>query len=100
MMRSMIVAVSGLGLAASFALAQSPNSAPADTKPVVVPASSAKWEDNPNIKGAQMAVLTGDPKTGGYSALKKLPAGLNMGKHTHTATQRVVTISGTIVVQV
>jgi quercetin dioxygenase-like cupin family protein len=95
-----VVAVSGLGLAASFAQAQGPGTVPSDAKPIVITASAAKWVDNPNMKGAQIAVLTGDPKTGGYSALKKIPAGTNLGKHTHTAAQKTVVISGTIVIQV
>jgi quercetin dioxygenase-like cupin family protein len=96
--RRMVVAVCGLGLAASSVGAQ--NKMASDAKPLIVPAVSAKWVDNPAIKGAQIAVLTGDPKAGAYSALKKLPAGASMGKHTHTAAQTVVVVSGTITLQV
>jgi quercetin dioxygenase-like cupin family protein len=94
----MIVAVCGLGLMVSSVGAQ--NKLAGDAKPVILSAASAKWVDNPAVKGAQIAVLTGDPKTGAYSALKKLAAGTSLGKHTHTSMQKVVMVSGTITLEV
>ena len=71
------------------------------TKVTVWPAGEIKWtEMSATIKGAQIAVLKGDPKTGGYEALKKLPAGTNLGWHTHTSGQEVLVISGTIELEV
>ena len=52
---------------------------------VVIPAGELKWMDNAAVKGARLAVLWGDPKTGGYGAIKKVPAGFKFGAHTHTS---------------
>jgi len=82
------VAAAGVLAAAGLALA-------AD-KAVVSPASEMKWVDNPAVPGARQAVLWGDPKTGGYGMVKKIPAGTALGLHTHAHDQRSVTLSGTI----
>lgn len=65
-------------------------------KAVVSPASEMKWMENPGVPGAKMAVLWGDPKTGGYGAVKKVPAGAVLGLHTHAHDQKAVTLSGTM----
>jgi quercetin dioxygenase-like cupin family protein len=96
--RSLTVAAGAVGLAASVALAYE-HKRPPDAKGTVITAASLKWVDNPALKGAQIAVLAGDPQTGAYSALKKLAAGTNMGKHTHTFEQKTVMVSGTIILQ-
>lgn len=68
-----------------------------DAKPTVVwPAGDIKWADSATIKGASMAVLWGDPKTGAYGSLKKLSAGASLPMHWHTAESKVVVVSGTI----
>ena len=63
---------------------------------VVIPAGELKWMDNAAVKGARLAVLWGDPKTGGYGAIKKVPAGFKFGAHTHTSDQQVIVISGSL----
>jgi len=82
------VAAAGVLAAAGLALA-------AD-KAVVSPASEMKWVDNPAVPGARQAVRWGDPKTGGYGMVKRIPAGTALGLHTHAHDQRSVTLSGTI----
>lgn len=84
-----------LTLAAVVALAAA-GAVLAAEKAVLSPASEMKWTDNPAVPGAKMAVLWGDPKTGGYGAVKKLPAGTALGLHTHAHDQKSVTLSGTI----
>lgn len=64
---------------------------------VVWPAAEIKWSDSAAMKGAKIAVLWGDPKTGAYGALKTLPGGAMLALHTHTHDQRVIGVSGTIV---
>ena len=59
-------------------------------------ASELKWVDNPAIKGAQQAVLWGDPTKGAYGALKKVPGGTVLPMHSHTNLTRVVMVAGTI----
>lgn len=67
-------------------------------KPAVMwPAADIKWTDNPAIKGAKIAVLWGDPKTGAYGALKKMPGGNTLTLHTHTYDQKVIILGGTVV---
>jgi quercetin dioxygenase-like cupin family protein len=72
------------------------NAQEAMKKAVVWPAAEVKWADNPAVKGAKVATLWGDPKTGPYGALKLIPAGGTLGMHTHTEEQKVVIVSGTV----
>lgn len=65
-------------------------------KATVWPAGEVKWIENPDMKGASIAPLWGDPNKGAYGALKKVPAGTDLGWHSHSSEQRVVAISGTI----
>ena len=65
-------------------------------KGTLTSAGDLKWVDNPSIKGAQQAVLWGDPTKGAYGALKKVPAGTVIPMHTHTNATRVVMVAGTI----
>ena len=51
--------------------------------------------DIPNVKGAQSAVVSGDPKKGPYAMLVKWPAGFNPPLHTHPNTVKVLVVSGT-----
>jgi quercetin dioxygenase-like cupin family protein len=60
-------------------------------------ADQLQWEPTPPIvpKGAQMAVLSGDPtKTGPFTMRLKLPAGYKIPAHTHPTAERVTVISG------
>jgi mannose-6-phosphate isomerase-like protein (cupin superfamily) len=65
-------------------------------KAVVWPAGDVKWTDSPTMKGSAIAPLWGDPNKGAYGALKKVAAGTDLGWHTHTSEQRVISVSGTI----
>ena len=68
--------------------------------PIVWPAGDIKWMENPAMKGAKIAVLWGDPKAGAYGALKTIAAGSTLALHTHTSDQRVIDLSGTIVLTI
>jgi quercetin dioxygenase-like cupin family protein len=63
---------------------------------VVRPAEALVWSNNPAVKGASNAVLWGDPQTGAYGMLKRVPAGTTLAPHTHPYEHKVVIISGTI----
>jgi hypothetical protein len=65
-------------------------------KPVVRPAGDLKWIDNPAVKGAQQAVLWGDPAKGAYGALKRIPGGTTLALHSHTNETRALLMSGTL----
>ena len=69
-------------------------------KPVVWPAGDLKWVDNPAMKGAQQAILWGDPVKGAFGALKRITAGTVLPPHTHTNTMREVIVAGTIALAV
>ncbi len=51
--------------------------------------------DNPG--GVQMASLWGDPMTGPFGALLKVPAGFESPRHRHSNDERVVVLRGTSV---
>ena len=72
-------------------------SAQGEKAAIVWPAGDIKWTDNPAIKGAKIAVLWGDPAKGPYGAFRTLPAGPSLALHTHTNDQRVIAVSGAIV---
>jgi quercetin dioxygenase-like cupin family protein len=54
-----------------------------------------KWEELPERKGMQFAVLSGDPKAGEYTQMRKVPAGTNNPLHSHSSEIKNVIISGT-----
>jgi quercetin dioxygenase-like cupin family protein len=94
------VVVIAAGFCALVGFWPDPLNAQAGKEAVVWPTADVKWSDNPAVKGAKIAVLWGDPKTGAYGALKTIPAGGTLGLHTHTHDQKVVILSGTAVVSV
>ena len=62
------------------------------------PAKEIQWKDGPPSlpKGAQIAILEGDPaKDGPFVFRVKLPDGYRIAVHTHPKTERVTVISGT-----
>ena len=64
----------------------------------VFPVNKIEWKDGPASlpKGAQIAVLEGDPtKEGPFVFRVKVPDGYRIPVHTHPKTERVTVISGT-----
>ena len=53
--------------------------------------------DPTNPNGPQMATLWGDPTSGAYGALLRVPAGFESPMHRHSHDERVVVIRGTSV---
>ncbi len=71
-----------------------PTSANAAGKNVAVAADKLNWA--PWGKGpAQIVVLWGDPKSGEYAALLKLPPGFTPGPHAHSEAYHGVNLQGT-----
>ncbi len=60
-------------------------------------AGDLKWVDVEAVKGAQQAVLWGDPNKGASGTLNKWPGGTDVGAHTHSADSKGVLLSGTLV---
>lgn len=86
----------------ALALAAEPAKAPAKGKakasPVIWPAGDLKWVDSPNAPpGVKQVVLWGDPTKGRFGALQKFPAGFSSPLHWHSATLKMVVISGTVI---
>ncbi len=73
-------------------------SALAATAPVVTTPDTTNWvAGTGGYKGAQIAVLLGDPtKSGMYVMRMKLPAGTFFPPHTHGETENVTVISGSV----
>ena len=66
---------------------------------VVAHPSTLKWGDTPLAlpKGAQLAVITGDPgKAGAYVIRVKVPAGYRIPAHWHSTAENLTVISGTV----
>jgi quercetin dioxygenase-like cupin family protein len=99
-MRSFMVrwsVVAGLSLlAAALVVAQAPKKAAPSGGAVMKAPSDLKWVDVPDAKGAQQAVVYGDPQKGANGSFAKFAAGTELPLHTHTSAGRSVVISGTM----
>jgi len=62
--------------------------------PIMVSFTDLKWVELPERKGMQFAVLSGDPKTGPYTQMRKVSAGTDNGLHSHSSEIKNVIISG------
>ncbi len=98
-MRTLVVVASAAILAALIS-AGAPADHPKDKMEgaALFPAADIKWQDGPPSlpKGAQFAVLEGDPtKEGPFVFRVKVPDGYRIPPHTHPKTERVTVISGT-----
>lgn len=60
----------------------------------MVSLSDLKWVELPERKGMQFAILSGDPKTGPYTQMRKVAAGTDNGLHSHSSEIKNVIISG------
>jgi quercetin dioxygenase-like cupin family protein len=87
--------------AAASAFAQAADAkkpAKAKAAPIIWPAGDLKWVDAPNAPpGVKQVVLWGDPTKGKFGALQKFSAGFSAPLHWHSATLRMVLISGTVI---
>ena len=62
--------------------------------PFMVSFTDLKWVELPERKGMQFALLSGDPKNGPYTQIRKVPAGTNNSLHSHSSEIKNVIISG------
>ena len=67
---------------------------PEGKTPFMVSFGELKWVELPERKGMQFATLSGDPKTGPYTQIRKVPAGTDNPLHSHSAEIKNVIISG------
>jgi quercetin dioxygenase-like cupin family protein len=61
-------------------------------------ADEMKWEEDKRLPGVKSVLLWGDPQTGEHGMLRKFPAGFAPPLHTHPSVERLVVLSGTILV--
>jgi quercetin dioxygenase-like cupin family protein len=89
--------VGGIGVLAATTALHHPSFA-ANDHPMVTPID-IKWEAAPPVlpKGAQVAVLYGDPSKDGLFALRvKMPADYLIPPHAHPKPEIVTVVSGTV----
>ena len=58
-----------------------------------------KWTKDKVLPSVESVLLWGNPSIGEHGMLRKFPAGYGPPRHRHPSLERVVVISGTIVVQ-
>ena len=75
-------------------LAQDASQKQGSRTPFMVSFTDLKWVELPERKGMQFAILSGDPKTGPYTQMRKVPAGTHNELHSHSSEIRNVIISG------
>jgi len=61
--------------------------------PLMVSFANLKWVELPERKGMQFAVLSGDPKIGPYTQIRKVAAGTDNPLHSHGSEIKNVIIS-------
>jgi quercetin dioxygenase-like cupin family protein len=62
--------------------------------PLMISFTDLKWVELSERKGMQFAMLSGDPKTGPYTQIRKVPAGTDNPLHSHSSELTNVIISG------
>jgi len=92
-MKPLLVPLIGLALSAG-GLADNAARGQPQTRPFMVSFSDLKWTALPDRPG-QSSVLSGDPKVGSYTQIRKVPAGTDNPLHTHSNDITNVVISGT-----
>ena len=75
-------------------LAQEGTQRQKNESPLMVSFADLKWVELPERKGMQFAVLSGDPKVGPYTQIRKVPAGTDNPLHSHSSEIKNVIISG------
>jgi quercetin dioxygenase-like cupin family protein len=82
----------------SAALAEEPakptTSARESGAPLMLSYTEMKWTELPERKGMQFALLSGDPKTGAYTQMRRVPPTTSNPLHSHSSEIKNVIISG------
>ena len=92
-MKILLIIVASACLLAPL-VAQETAPQPEGKVPLMVSFADLKWVELPERKGMQFAVLSGDPKTGAYTQIRKVPAGTDNPLHSHSSELTNVIISG------
>jgi quercetin dioxygenase-like cupin family protein len=70
--------------------------AESEKAPMMVTLAELKWRELPERKGTQFAVLSGDPRVGSYTTMRRLPAGSDNPLHAHSSDITNVVIRGVL----
>ena len=62
--------------------------------PLMISFTDLKWVELPERKGMRFALLSGDPKTGPYTQIRRVPGGTDNPLHSHSSEIKNVIISG------
>jgi hypothetical protein len=92
-MKVFLVVIAVVCLSTSM-LAQDGRQESESKAPLMVSFTDLKWVELPERKGMQFAVLSGDPKTGPYTQIRKVRGGTNNPLHSHSSEIKNVIISG------
>ena len=85
-----------LGALCATASVSAGDESPSPSKtPMMQSFNDLKWSALPERPGMRVAVLSGDPKTGAYTQIRKVPAGTMNPLHSHSSDLTNVVISGT-----
>ena len=75
--------------------ATTPSAAQEGSKtPLMLSFTDLKWTELAERKGMQFALISGDPTTGAYTQMRKVPAGTDNPLHSHSSEIKNVIISG------
>jgi hypothetical protein len=97
-MRRLSFLIAAVALAVALSAAAQPAKAPAGgASHVLIRSAEVKWGEAPAKlpKGAQLAVLSGDPAAAGPFAIRlKFPAGYTIPPHWHPTAEQLTVVSG------
>jgi ChrR Cupin-like domain len=91
-MRVVLIAIT-VACASIRLLAEDGAQTPGGRTPFMVSFTELKWVELPERRGMQFALLSGDPKTGPYTQIRKVPAGTDNPLHSHSTEIKNVIIS-------
>ena len=92
-MRACFIAIA-VGCVLALLLAQEDAQKAESKAPLMVSFTDLKWVELPERKGMQFALLSGDPKTGPYTQIRRVPGGTDNPLHAHSSEIKNVIISG------
>jgi hypothetical protein len=83
-----VLAAIAVACASIRLLAEDGAQTPEGRTPFMVSFTELKWVELPERKGIQFAVLSGDPKTGPYTQIRKVHAGTDNPLRSHSEIRR------------
>ena len=91
-----LMATLGFGISALSQEVVKPTAEREGSSPLMVSYAELKWIELPELKGNQFAFLSGDPKTGPFTQMRRVPAGTDNPPHTHSSQTKNVIIQGVL----